>query len=318
MNRLAEKARIESFLPKATVKQGGRSWALWLVPLGAVALCVWFAYRDFISTGPAITIYFENADGLETKNTLLKFRGAKVGEVKAISLTKDGQHVEVKARMSGGAARNLARAGSVFWIVRPEVSVGAVSGLQTIVTGEYIAMLPGKGPPTNVYFGVAEEPTPVEPRALLITLLASGIGSLQERSPVFYRGVQVGEVLGFQLGEDARNVVIHARVWEEYAPLVRPESEFWNAGGFELRVGLFKGFEMNARSPKTIISGAVEFATPLEFQDPATNGATFVLNDKPEDKWRSWNPAINLHLTGQAAQTNDVPGFLKQAGLTNF
>lgn len=313
MNRAAEPSpsRSRESLPRAVIKPTRRSWLLWLIPLGAAALCVWFAYRDFLAQGPTIQILFDSAEGLEEKNTQLQYRGATVGEVKKIRLAKDLRHVEVEAQLIG-SAKDLARAGSIFWIVRPEVSIGSISGLRTIVSGEYLAIRPGNGPPTNAFAGADKEPRLDQPGALQLILLTDNLGSLQEQSPIYYRGVQAGEILYFQLAEDARNVVIHARVWREYAPLVRPESKFWNAGGFDVRAGLFRGVEISAQSPKAILSGGIEFATPPNSRAQASNDTLFALNPKPEDAWKLWAPPIQLNLPPEASQTNASPnGFLK-------
>ena len=101
--------------------------------------------------------------------------------------------------------------------------------------------------------------------------------------------------------------MVHARIWEQYAPLVPPESKFWNAGGLDLHLGLFTGVQITAESPKTVISGGIAFATPPESRTPATNGTTFDLYEKPEAKWTEWSPAISLYLPPQAFQTNAPP-----------
>ncbi len=311
MNRIIEHKRPVPVLPRAKIESSRLGWLLWLVPLGAIALCVWFVFRDFIATGPTVTIYFENADGLEEQNTQVRFRGAMVGQVKTINLTPDQKHVAVKAQLTG-PAKGLAKTGSIFWIVRPEVKIGAVSGLRTIISGEYLAVQPGDGPSTNTFVGAEKEPLTEQPGALPISLLASDLSSVQELSPIFYRGIQVGEVLHYQLGDNSRQVVIRARVWQEYAPLVRQETKFWNAGGFNVHAGLFKGIQIEAESPKTIFGGGIEFATPPDSQKAVTNGATFVLNEKSQDEWKAWAPTIMLHLPDQAVATNGPPGaFLK-------
>jgi paraquat-inducible protein B len=299
MNKLHEGQLAEKPTPKAVIKKSRPGWLLWLVPLGAAALCVWFIYRDFVATGPVITVYFQNTDGLEAGNTQVQYRGAQIGEVKSISLADDGQRVKVTARLSG-SAKALARVGSIFWIVRPEVKVGAISGLNTIVSGQYVTVQPGHGEPTNI-FVAAEEPPPVEqPGALLISIRSMDLESLQEHSPIFYRGIQVGEVLGYQLAGNAQGVFVQARVREEYAPLVRLNSKFWNAGGIDVRISLFKGAEISAQSAQTLLSGGVEFATPPEPGEAAANGAVFELNEKPKEEWKKWAPSIPLHLPGQA------------------
>jgi paraquat-inducible protein B len=299
MNKVHDGRSAEMSPPKAVIKKGRSTWLLWLIPLGAAALCVWFIYRDFVAAGPLITIYFQTADGLEEGNTQVQYRGAQIGEVKSISLADGGQRVKVTARLTG-SAQGLAQVGSTFWIVRPELKVGAISGLRTIVSGEYITVQPGKGAPTNIFVAVEQPPRSEQPDALLISIRAPALESLQDQSPIFYRGIQVGEVLGYQLAENAQAVMIRARVRAEYAPLVRLNSKFWNAGGIDVRIGLFHGAEISAQSPQTLLSGGLEFATPPELGEAAANGAVFQLNDKPKDEWKNWAPSIPLHLPGQA------------------
>jgi paraquat-inducible protein B len=99
---------------------------------------------------------------------------------------------------------------------------------------------------------------------------------------------------------DAREVVIHARIRKQYAPLVRVNSKFWNAGGIDFHFGLFSGANLTAESAQTLVSGGIEFATPPDFQDAVTNGATFTLNEKSEPDWEKWSPVIPLHAVPEA------------------
>ena len=293
----ALRTETPSGLPEARIERNRAAWLFWLVPLAAALVCGGFYYRDVLRGGPTITIYFQNADGLEENNTQLRYRGASVGQVKSLALTPDNRHVQVRVRLTG-PAEHLARAGSVFWIVRPELRVGSISGLRTIISGEYITVQPGAGPPTNTFFGVEKEPLAGQPGALRIILLASDLSTLQEESPILYRGVEVGEILNCQLGTNAQEVVIQASIREEYAPLVRRNSVFWNAGRFNVSWGLFRGAQIGADSPAALLTGAIEFATPTDLQDPATNGMVFRLNDKMKDDWKNWSPVIRLSLPG--------------------
>ncbi|MGD1088426.1 MAG: MlaD family protein [Verrucomicrobiota bacterium] len=279
-------------LPKAKIEKSRLGWFLWLIPIAAALLCVWYVCCDIIFAGPVITIYFQNAAGLQEQNSLVRYRGVRIGEVETLKLTKDRQRVAVKARLDPSAL-SIARQGSIFWIVRPELKLGSVSGLQTIVSGDYVTVQPGNGARTNLFIGAEKEP--VEPiKALDIILLAPRLGSLQPQSPVFYRDIQVGDVLDCRLSDDARAVVIRARILEEYAPLVRINSKFWNAGGINFHFGLFSGVNISAESAQTLISGGIAFATPPDFQSAVTNGAVFILNEKSKDEWEKWSPAIPL------------------------
>jgi paraquat-inducible protein B len=280
-------------LPKAKIEKSRLSWFLWFIPIAAALLCAWYVCCDIIFAGPTITIYFQNAAGLQEQNSLVQYRGVTIGEVEALKFTKDRQRVAVNAKLDPSAV-GIARQGSIFWIVRPELKLGSVSGLQTIVSGDYITVQPGNGTRTNIFTGTETEP--VEPvKALDILLLAPKLPSLQPQSPVFYRDIQVGEVLDCRLGDDAREVVIHARILQEYAPLVRMNSKFWNAGGINFHFGVFSGVNISAESAQTLISGGIAFATPPNFQRTVTNGAVFILNEKSKEEWEKWSPAIPLH-----------------------
>jgi len=279
------------------------------VPLGALALCVWFIYRDFVATGPLVTIYFRNADGLEAGNTEVNFRGAQVGVVKDLGLTDDREFVKVRARLVS-SAKNLARIGSVFWIVRPEVKVGTISGLRTIISGEYVTVQPGNGPPTNTFTAADQAPIPEQPNSLHLRLLATDLSSLREQSPVIYRGIQVGEVQRYQLASNGDDVIVEVMIRHEYAPLVRLNTKFWNAGGLNFKFGLLHGAEITAESPATLLSGAIEFATPPEPAPAPLDGALFPLYEKPEKSWKEWRPSVKLKLPERApasARPETVP-----------
>jgi paraquat-inducible protein B len=286
-------------LPRAKIEKDFMTWFIWALPVAAALLCGWFILRDFVFAGPTITIYFQDAEGLQPQNSMLKYRGVDIGQIVSLTLADQAGHVAVRAKLHYSAA-DLARQGSAFWIVRPELKLGAISGLRTIVSGNYITVQPGEGARTNVFTGLEEAPIQQIP-SINITLLATDLGALQNQSQIFYRGIPVGEVMDFRLGEDARYVVVHARIHQEYAPLVRADSQFWNAGGINAHLGLFSGLDITAESAQTLISGGIAFATPETYGPAATNGTVFMLNDKEDKAWADWNPAIPLKATPPAA-----------------
>ncbi len=292
---MSEKARA---LPKAKIQKDGLSWFFWALPVAAAALCGWFLLHDFVFSGPTVTIYFQDANGLQLQNSMVKYRGIAIGQIETLKLTDKGGRVLVRAKLELSAA-DVARQGSVFWIVHPQVKLGAISGLQTIVSGNYIEVQPGSGERTNIFVGVEEAPVQPE-KGVVITLLADDLGGLEKQSEIFYRGIQVGEVVDFRLDQNARYVLVHARVREAYAPLVRVDSKFWNAGGINAHLGLFRGLDITAESAQTLVSGGIAFATPVTYGAAATNGSVFVLNQKEDTAWEDWNPSIPLQSMPEA------------------
>ncbi len=293
-------------LPKAKIQKDALSWFFWMLPVAAALMCAWFLLNDFVFAGPTITIHFQDAQGLQEQNSMLRYRGIKVGSITSLKLAPDRQTVAITVKLDH-SARGIARQGSEFWIVRPQLRLGEVSGLQTIVSGSYIAVQLGEGARTNTFTGLAQAPIVSLP-GITITVLAHNLDALQIQSGIFYRGFQVGEVTSLQLDENSRFIVVQARIQQDFAPLVRADSQFWNAGGINAHVGLFTGLQISAESAATLVSGGISFATPENYGSPATNGSVFFLNDKPDPKWATWAPSIPLGQTPAAGKSkSNIP-----------
>jgi paraquat-inducible protein B len=262
--------------------------------------------HDFVFAGPTITVYFQNADGLQEQNSMVKYRGVEIGQIESLTLARSNGYVAVRAKLRHSAG-DVARQGSIFWIVRPQVKLGAISGLQTIVSGNYLTVQPGNGERTNVFTGAEE--APIEPeKSIAITLLANDLGAIENQSQITYRGLQVGEVLDFHLADNARYIVVHARIKQDYAPLLRVDSQFWNAGGINAHLGLFSGLSISAESAQTLLSGGLAFVTPENYGPDATNGTVYILNDKEDKSWEDWNPIIPLQAVPEGQQeTKPLP-----------
>src|SRR5258708_33043203 len=144
-------------LPTATVRRR-RSSPIWLVPIVAAAIAGWLGWTALMERGPTITITFESAEGIEAGRTRIMHKNVALGIVESVDLSNDLSHAIVRARMNRTAAPHLTT-GTRFWVVRPRLSVGGVSGLGTLVSGAYIEMEPGEGEHANEFVGLAEPPT---------------------------------------------------------------------------------------------------------------------------------------------------------------
>lgn len=280
-------------LPRAKVKR--RRWSfpfVWVVPVAAAIVAGYLVYDRAQEYGPQITIKFKDGSGLKIGQTPVKYRGVPIGEVTAVELSKDQEHVRVKVRLQRSAAP-VAREGSAFWIVRPEVGIGNITGLGTVITGPEIRVLPGAGEPRAEFVGLESAPVALERKGLKIVLRTRHLGSLKLNSPVYYRGVEVGAVQDLQLGADATTVDIHVFIRQRYANLVRSGSKFWNASGVAASAGLFRGVEIKIESLRSLVAGGIAFATPNDPQaKPAQDGTMFPLHDAARKEWLGWAPRI--------------------------
>src|SRR5262249_35827466 len=148
-------------LPRARVKKSYVSWLVWIMPLAAAIFAAALFYREFADNARTVTVAFKNVDGVDDQgNTMVRCRGANVGVVKGVALSPDQEWAKLKM-MFRKDQENLAREGTLFWVVRPQVSAGALRGLETVMSGAYVQLRPGDGPRTNYFVG-ADEPPPVE------------------------------------------------------------------------------------------------------------------------------------------------------------
>jgi paraquat-inducible protein B len=281
-----------STVPEAKpVAQSHKIPIVWVVPIVAALIAGYLVYDRFENAGPAITITFKDGGGLQANQTILRYRGVKVGIVHSVGLSSDGQHVDVEAGLDRSAAR-LANEGSVFWIVRPEVSASGLRGLETIVSGAFIQVEPGHGKEQKKFVGSDETPALNPPEGSLeIVLTTPQIGTLNVGAPVYYRGLEVGAVHSLMLNPNATDVNIQVEIQPRYASLVRQNTEFWNAGGLNVSLKLF-GINVSAESVRSLIVGGIAFATPTPAGPQASSNSVFVLHEKLEDKWLKWAPPI--------------------------
>lgn len=288
--------QVADELPRATVrKAGSRFSVVWIVPLVAALVAGYVVYDRVGQSGPQITIRFKDVSGLKIGQTQIKYRGVPIGEVTEFELSDDHQHVRVTARLRRSAA-SIAREGTVFWIVRPEVGAGSITGLGTVISGPEIGVLPGAtGAPRSDFVGLESSPAVLENKGLKIVLLASHVKSLKASAPVYYRGIEIGAVQDTQLNANATAADIHVLIRQRYANLVRDGSKFWNASGVEASVGLFRGIEINIESLRSLVAGGIAMATPGDSNGkPVKDGAVFRLYEKPEKKWLEWAPRIPI------------------------
>lgn len=247
--------------------------------------------------GTQITIRVDRADGLRP-GTPIRFKGLDVGKIEDVDLTSDLQAVMLTARITE-APDKIARAGTDFWVVKPELGLIKTANLETLITGQYLEVLPAaKSTAPQKSFIALKEPPNASARdeGLSLTLSAARRGSIKPGVPVTYREVQVGKVMGFELGDTADRVLIHILIEPRYAALVRGGSRFWNSSGFGVDFSLLKGATVRTESLQTLIDGGIAFATPDgdKMGNPARAAQTFPLFDKPEDDWLQWAPKISI------------------------
>lgn len=239
-----------------------------------------------------ITILFEQAYDLQI-GSKLRFKGLVIGEIKELTLTKENK-VQALAELQPQFAGDIARKGSRFWIIRSKLSLSGAKNLSTLVTGVYLNVLPGNGASEDKFIGEGREPSiALKNIGTPFVLMADNAGSTELGSPVYHRQIKIGEVMDKQLSDDASGVEITVNIYPQYAHLVRKNSIFWPASGFNLDVGI-TGASLTSTSLTSLIKGGISMSTSdSQALQPRSDAYTrFHLKKEMDDSWLEWKLAI--------------------------
>jgi paraquat-inducible protein B len=247
----------------ADIRSGRRVSIIWAVPVLAVLIGAWLAWDTLSKQGPTITVAFDTAEGLQAGQSQLKFKDITFGTVGNIVLAEDHTHVLVTIATTAAAAPLLTDK-TVFWVVKPRLFAGSLSGLGTLISGSYIAMVPGEtaGKPARKFTGLEDPPVLQEAVPGTAFLLRSErLQSVSVGSPIFFRDLPVGEVLGWDVGDMAENVTIHAFVRAPYDRYIDANTRFWSESGISVKLA-GGGIDVQLASLRALLLGGVAFETP--------------------------------------------------------
>lgn len=252
---------------------------IWIVPIVAALVALGIAIDRYLSEGPAITITFAAADGVEAGKTFLKYKDVNIGQVTGVRLADDLVNVIVTARIAKSAAHLMVE-DARFWVVRPRVSLSGVSGLSTLLSGNYIGFEAGKSSTRAKHFTGLEVP-PIMTGGVAGTqyvLSAADLGSLGVGSPVYFRRLPVGQVIAYDLAPDGKSVLLRLFVRAPYDRYVTTDARFWNASGIDVSLTA-NGLDVRTQSLVALLEGGLAFESPPDSTaKPAAADASFVLH----------------------------------------
>lgn len=278
-------------LPQARIQPVRRFPWFMLIPLAALGFALWLGYRSFVLRGVPIVIHLQEGHGLQVGDDI-RYRGTSVGEVVSMDVSPSG--LAIRAMLAANAAE-LARGGARIWVVRPQVGLSGIEGLETVVGPRYLAILPGDGPPQRMFDGLEHPPIvdAIEPGDLEIILFGPQRGGLRPGAAVLYRQVLVGNVLSVGLTSDGGAVEARVHIQKPFIELIRPETKFWTVSGFSADVKI-SGLNVTVPSLEALVTGGIALATPPNAGQRVRNGYRFELTAKPDDDWLAWQPLVAI------------------------
>jgi len=259
-----------------------KRWSpVWIIPGVTLLIGGWILYYHYSRQGPEVTLITANAEGIEEGKTTIKSRSINIGLVESAVLSEDLHHVEIKARLQTGMER-LLHGNSVFWVVKPQVGRGGVTGLGTLLSGAYIELQPGSSGAQPTQYTLLDSPplAPANAKGIHITLDSKKAGQLNPGDPVLFRGYRVGAVETSAFDTDKRLMNYQLFIYSPYDALVTTNARFWKDSGVAVEMSA-SGMRVEMGSLTTLLSGGVSFDVPEGWQPgtAAENKAEFHLFD---------------------------------------
>ena len=235
---------------------------VWIVPIVAVLVGISLVVHSLMQEGPTITINFKTGSGLVANKTEVKYRNVVIGHVSDVELSDDQKSVNATIKLAK-QAESFTREDSQYWVVRPRIGAGGVSGIDTLLSGDYIGADIGQANGRAKNFQGLENPPPItygEP-GKRFTLHTDDLGSLDIGSPVYYRKIPVGQVVAYALDADGKGVNIEVFIHSPNDAYVTQNTRFWNASGIDVSVGA-NGFALKTESLSSLLVGGIAFRAP--------------------------------------------------------
>ncbi|VVO78016.1 intermembrane transport protein PqiB [Pseudomonas fluorescens] len=235
---------------------------VWIVPIVAVLVGISLVVHSIMQEGPTIVVTFKTGNGLTANKTEVKYRNVVIGHVTDVELSNDQKSVNATIKLMK-QAESFTRKDSQFWVVRPRIGAGGVSGIDTLLSGDYIGADIGQENARAKHFNGLENPPAItygEP-GKRFTLHTSDLGSLDIGSPVYFRKIPVGQVVAYELDPDGKGVNIELFIHAPNDQYVTENTRFWNASGIDVNVGA-NGFAVKTESLSSILVGGIAFRAP--------------------------------------------------------
>lgn len=271
--------------PQAQVKPT-RSFTsvVWLVPLLALLTCIWLLINHIRSIGPEITLYMKDAEGIEVGSTDIKVLNVAVGKVTAITIRPDQQGVQITAKLNADV-KNLIRKDTQFWVVKPRIDQSGITGLNTLVSGAYIAFTPGRSEESADHFQVADTPpaSVIGQQGLRLRLRGSAGKLLSVGSPVLYGDINAGQVEAADFDPASKTVNYRIYINRPFDRLIGKDVQFWLQTG--LRIDASGGsIHIDSAPIPALLSGAIVFREPRTGKGmPVANNTEFTLYNSYTD-----------------------------------
>lgn len=276
------------------IKKEKKSFSLvWIAPIIALIITSGMIYKSYMNTGTRIHIIVNKGDGIKIGKTKIMYKGVSIGFVESIHIKEDNiSKLEIVGLINKDDSKGATRKGNKYWVVRPKIGLTEVSGLDTVLSGIYIAVMPAAKTKDKLYSlpfqdtFIAEKIPPLDifNPGFSIILNTINKGDISIGAPVLYKKQKIGNVASKSLSKNRKNVNLTLRIEGKYRDLVHQKTIFYKIDG--LGINLNKtGLKINMASLASLISGGIGLynSKESEYSTLAIEYQKYNLYDNYED-----------------------------------
>jgi paraquat-inducible protein B len=250
--------------------------SIWIVPFIAVIIAAWLAYQYFSQLGPEIRIVFPENEGLKAGQSHVKYRDVPIGVVKKIELEEDGAGVTVVIRMNKNTSTYL-NENTKFWIVKPEVGITGISGLETLISGTYINMFPQSGEEFKDTFHGQNNAFRKISEGEYMQLSAPMGYNVKVGTPLYFKNMKAGKVEYMNISLDSKSIEFIVFIEKFYVPYVHTSSNFWVTSALDVDMSSGR-LDINLAPLTHLLQGGISFSsTGEDMMETVPDGFVFHL-----------------------------------------
>ncbi len=238
--------------------------------------------------GIPMTLTLTSGEDIVVKSTKVMYRGLEAGFVKDLQINDDKARTVTAQILLDPRAELILRENTQFWLVKPEISSTGIHNLGLLFSGAHISFQPGDGAFKD-HFEILPEPPPQAPlrKGRSFVLVSENPIDLSAKSPVYFKNIQVGEIVDIDLAKSARTIHTTLFIYQKYLHLLSKKSVFWMHSGLEIGASIDQGFEISTGPLANLLNGGVSFTTPDKLRKQKSfspdEGFQFPLYDSYKD-----------------------------------
>jgi len=245
---------------------------VWIVPIVAVIITAGMIYKSYFDQGIRIYLTIENGTGIMDGKTPLMYKGIQIGSVEDVRIKEDDvSKLELTVVVDKASSATVAREGNKFWKVEPKVSLTEVSGLDTLIKGVYISVMPAattkeallKLPYKTKFVALEKAPVDVFRPGLALVVNTRNKGDISVGAPILYNKQVIGKVEDKELSKDRKSINLFLRINEKYIDLIYDKSIFYKIDAVEVKANL-SGVKVNMGSFASFIAGGIGVFNPKD------------------------------------------------------